>query len=450
MTEPRANPVPASRRGARTSLAALALLCATAGAASTADDWSEAELATLRSLSIDALPPLPPSPGNPVADDPRAITLGHRLFFDARLGATDAVACATCHQPARGFRDGLPRGRGIGETRRRTMGLVGAAWSPWLLWDGRRDSLWSQALEPLEDPEEHGATRLRLLHLVAADAGYRDAFETLFGALPDLADPSRFPPSAGPRGNVAERAAWAAMTAADRRRVSAAFANIGRALEAYQRRLVPAAAPFDEYVRALERGDTTAATAAMDADQRAGLALFIGKAQCIHCHNGPLLANAEFHNTGITPHDRLPDDRGRVEGVKLLLADEFNCLGPFSGAAEDACEELTFVKTHGIELVAAFRTPSIRNAAAAGGPYMHDGRFETLREVLEHYDEARPTLISDELQPLDLSETEFAQLDAFLHALDGPLATAPELLSPPDGRAGPARSAESSPDASFR
>jgi len=421
----------ARRRGV--AVLAVAVLTGAAAGLSGAGDvaWSEEERATLRSLSIDALPPLPASPGNPVADDPRAVSLGHRLFFDTRLGATDQVACATCHQPDNGFRDGLARGRGMGETRRRTMGLVGAAWSPWLYWDGRRDSLWSQALEPLEDPDEHGGTRLRHLRLVADDADYRVAYEALFGALPDLADDVRFPASAGPRGSAAERAAWEAMDADDRRVVSAAFANIGRALEAYQRRLAPAAAPFDEYVRAVLDGDEVRAAAVMTDEQRAGLALFIGEADCLHCHNGPLFANGEFHNTGISPTDRLPDDRGRVEGVKLLLDDEFNCLGPFSGAAEKACGELSFVKTHGVEIVAAFRTPPLRNVVSAGGPYMHDGRFDTLREVLEHYDEARPTLIADELQPLDLDEAEFRQLEAFLGTLDGPLATPGALLRAP-------------------
>ena len=169
----------------------------------------------------------------------------------------------------------------------------------------------------------------------------------------------------------------------------------------------------------------------MNAEQRAGLALFIGEAQCIHCHNGPLFANNEFHNTGISPVDRLPEDRGRVEGVAQVLADEFNCLGAFSGADEEQCAELAFVKTHGVELVAAFRTPSLRNVAATGGPYMHDGRFGTLREVLEHYDAARPTLIADELQPLGLDDAGFRQLEAFLETLDGPLATDPALLEAP-------------------
>ena len=100
--------------------------------------------------------------------------------------------------------------------------------------------------------------------------------------------------------------------------------------------------------------------------------------------------------------------------MRLLLEDEFNCLGPHSGAGEEDCGELSFVKTHGVELVGAFRTPSLRNVASAGGPYMHDGQFATLRAVLEHYDQARPTLISDELEPLGLDEAGFRQLESFL------------------------------------
>lgn len=413
----------------------LALAQATAAASSSANDsqgdWSDAERRVLQSLSLDALPPRPSSPGNPVADDPEAIAFGHRLFFDTRLGSSDAVSCATCHQAERGFRDGLPRGRAIGETRRRTMSLVGAAWSPWLFWDGRRDSLWAQALEPLEDPAEHGGTRLQYLHLIADDAPYRKRYEALFGALPDTRDMQRFPLSGSPRGTAEERASWNAMAPADRRVASTVFANLGRAIAAYERQLAFGPSAFDEYVRALERDDASAANRAMSEQAIAGLGLFIGKARCTHCHNGPLFTNNEFHNTGVFPADRLPDDRGRVEGVKALLEDEFNCLGPYSGADPASCGELRFIKKSGLELVAAFRTPSLRNIAASGGPYMHNGDFPTLRSVLEHYNEARATLISDDLEPLGLSDAQFAELEAFLRALDGPLSTEPSLLSAP-------------------
>ena len=397
-------------------------------------DWTPAERALIGSMSLDALPPLPPSPGNPVADDPRAVEFGHELFFDERLGA-GGVSCASCHDPELGFSDGLPRGRALGETRRRTMSLIGVAWSPWLFWDGRRDSLWAQALEPLEDPVEHGGTRLQYLHLIAGDPNYRAAWEPLFGPLPDAATLAALPARGGPRGTPEERAAWEALDPEERELASAAFANLGRALEAYQRRLVPGPGPFDRYARAVTGtgspdADADADPAALSAEQRLGLELFLGRANCVHCHNGPLFTNNEFHATGIFPHDRLPDDRGRIEGVATLADDEFNCLGPYSGAPRDACGELEFVKASGVELVGAFRTPTLRGVAERG-PYMHDGRFATLREVLEHYDEARPTLISDELEPLGLDETEFRALEAFLHALGGGLAAPEPLLSPP-------------------
>ena len=417
---------------------ALAVRAETRADAPLPDDWTPAERALIASMSLDALPPLPASPGNPVADDPRAVALGHRLFFDERLGA-GGVSCASCHDPELGFTDGRARGRGHGETPRRTMSLVGAAWSPWFGWDGRHDSLWAQALEPLENPIEHGGTRLRYLHLIANDPDYRAAWEPLFGPLPDGATLAALPASAGPRGTAEERAAWEALDADASELASGAFADLGRALEAYQRRLVPAPAPFDRYARAMTGTDpapagaepgTNADADALSAEQRTGLRLFIDRANCVHCHNGPLFTNNEFHATGIFPHDRLPEDRGRIEGVKSLVDDEFNCLGPHSGAERSECGELEFVKSSGIELVGAFRTPTLRGIAARG-PYMHDGRFATLHEVLEHYDEARPTLISDELEPLGLDEAEFAALEAFLHALGGGLDTAPELLVPP-------------------
>ena len=431
----------------RRSLAALALaataLAALASPAAGQSErargaWSAKELAAIESLSIERLPALPPSPGNPVADDPRAAAFGHRLFFDAALSRTGAVSCATCHRPEHGFRDPLPRGEAIGRTERRTMGLVGAAWSPWLFWDGRADSLWAQALEPLEDAREHGGTRLEHVRALGADPAHRADYEALFGKLPDLSDRARFPERAGPRGDARERAAWEAMAPADRRAVSAAFANLGRALEAWQRTLVPGPSRFDEYAAALSTGDAARAGKILEPDEVAGLGLFIDEGNCIHCHNGPLFTNHEFHNTSLFAADALPTDRGRVEGAKRVQESEFNCLGEFAAAAAGACAELDFIKDHGVELVAAFRTPTLRNVAGAG-PFMHTGELATLAEVIEHYDRATPTLISDELEPLDLTDLEKRQLEAFLHALDGPLATDPALLGPPDGDGAPGR-----------
>ncbi|MDH5584142.1 MAG: cytochrome-c peroxidase, partial [Gammaproteobacteria bacterium] len=102
-----------------------------------------------------SLPELPPDPSNAVADNPLAAEFGRMLFFDTRLSANGAVSCATCHQPERGFTDGLQKAQAMGTTLRHTPGIAGMAYSPWQFWDGRRDSQWSQALAPLEDANEH-------------------------------------------------------------------------------------------------------------------------------------------------------------------------------------------------------------------------------------------------------------------------------------------------------
>ncbi len=150
-------------------------------------------------MSLAELDPLPRDPTNHVADDPRAAALGRQLFFDTRLSANGHVACSTCHQADRGFQDGLALANGVGTTARRTMPIAGMARSPFLFWDGRKDSLWAQALGPLESSVEHGGTRTQYAHVVVDS--YAREYEQVFGPLPDL---SAVPRSAGP---VADREA---------------------------------------------------------------------------------------------------------------------------------------------------------------------------------------------------------------------------------------------------
>ena len=135
-------------------------LLASANPALTATRWSDAELALLRLQWIGNLPQLPDDPGNRFADNPAAAELGQQLFFDPRLSANGRVSCATCHVPQNHFTDGRPVARGIGETSRNTPTILGIAYSPWFFWDGRSDSLWSQALGPMESAVEHGSNRI--------------------------------------------------------------------------------------------------------------------------------------------------------------------------------------------------------------------------------------------------------------------------------------------------
>ena len=149
------------------------------------DAWTAADKAVLASMSLDRLPPVPRDPSNAVEAVPAAVALGQHLFADVRLSSNQSVSCATCHAPDRQFQDGLAVGHGVGTGSRRTMPIAGAAYSPWYFWDGRKDSLWSQALGPLEDAVEHGSNRTRIAKLL--HSRYKADYEALFGPMPDLA-----------------------------------------------------------------------------------------------------------------------------------------------------------------------------------------------------------------------------------------------------------------------
>lgn len=419
-------------RGLPLSLLALAVVHlagprAAVAAPPPAPSWSEADRVVLRSLSLlPEPPPLPPSPSNAWADDARAAAFGEALFFDQRLSAEGDVACATCHQPRHAFADTLARSLGRGETRRNAPTVLGAAHQRWLYWDGRRDSLWAQALTPIEHPQEQGLDRLAVVRLLARDSTYRARYAALFGeSLPPVDDAARFPAHATPLGDAAARQAWAAMAPADRNRIDAAFARVGKVLAAFERTLLPAPSRFDRFVAALLAGDAETADDWLDGTEQRGLKLFIGeRAQCTRCHNGPMLSNGGFHNIGLIAVDDAPRDAGRAEGVARVRADPFNCAGPWSDAGPGQCPELQFMRARGVELLGAFRVPTLRNVARTA-PYMHDGRFATLAQVLAHYvaAPAQGILGHQELEPLALSPGELDALAAFLRALNGMRAT---------------------------
>jgi len=381
--------------------------------------WTGADLDTLRSLWIESLPAPPADPSNAVADDGRAALMGNRLFFDTRLSANGEVSCASCHDPDLEFTDGRQKGRGIGESKRNTRSIVGSAYSPWLYWDGRRDSLWSQALSPLEDPHEHGSNRMYIVRFVTTEPTYKSMYEPLFGAAPDFTDNRRFPAAAAPGDDEALARAWGRMSVQDRETVNRVFANIGKTIAAFERTLLPEPARFDDYVRAVVDGDEQRQRAVFDNDEVLGLQLFIDRARCTECHNGPLLTNNEFHNTGVLVYPGDLPDRGRIDGVREVIENEFNCLGEYSDDPQRHCPELTFVRA-GPELIGAQRTPSLRNLARTG-PYMHKGQIDALAGVLEHYNRAPNAIIGhNEAKPLSLSRPQLRRLEAFLETLAAP------------------------------
>jgi cytochrome c peroxidase len=155
-----------------------------------------------------------------------------------------------------------------------------------------------------------------------------------------------------------------------------------QALASYVRTIVSGNSPYDRYVA----GEAEALSAA----QRRGLDIFRGKGNCAVCHLGPNLTDEEFHNTGVGWNHGASEDHGRAK---------------ITGDAADT---------------GAFKTPTLREIAATG-PYMHDGSLATLADVIEFYDkggEPNPNL-SMEMQPLDLTAKEKADLAEFLRALSG-------------------------------
>ncbi len=429
-----------TRRFAAFAVMLVCLACAKPAPPRADRPWTPAERAILASLTPIPVPP--PSSGNRVADDPVAVHLGQALFFDTGLSANGKVACATCHQPERWFTDGLPLARGIAQAGRNAPTLLGIQWLPYLFHDGRKDSLWSQATGPLEADVEHGYDRLALAHRIARH--YRAPYETLFGPLPPLDDLTRFPPHARPvpfQSSHPHHVAWLAMTEADRIAVNTLLANFGKVLEAYERKLLPQEAPFDRYARKLLANDPTAVQEISPAAQR-GLRAFIGRAQCVNCHNGPLFTDKAFHNLALPPiAGQTSLDVGRSLGAQSVKADEFRCGSIYSDTQH--CQELRFLNPRFADFLGAFKTPTLRNVARTA-PYMHTGQFATLNDVLTFYrtlpGQARVGHRELVLTLLD-ADVNQADLLAFLETLTGPLPDGqwlhpPQPIPPPDAVTG--------------
>ena len=207
------------------------------------------------------------------------------------------------------------------------------------------------------------------------------------------------------------------MSAVDQDAVTQIYVNMGKAIAAFERGLNPGPSRFDAFVAALVADDPAGAKV-LTVDELAGLRLFIGPARCTNCHNGPLLTNQAFHNTGVPPVDGRDPDPGRGAGIGLVQADEFNCLSGWSDADPDDCVALRFLRDDADFFAGAFKPPSLRNVARTA-PYMHAGQIATLADVLRHYRDAPPAALGhSELEPLDLTDADLAQLEAFLRSLD--------------------------------
>lgn len=385
---------------------------------SEAQRWSDAESRTIRSLSLAALPKKPTAHSNRVANSAAAAELGEKLFFDKRLSANGAFSCASCHQPERAFTDGKTRAIGVHATGRNTPTVIGLAWQEWFYWDGRKDSLWSQALVPFEAADEMGASRTLVLNIVSGDADYLRLYENVFGEFPRQLSNGALPAQAGPLGDSQTQDAWYRIPKPLQKLINVTYANLGKAIAAYERQLEPETTRFDRYAEFVANGGETGAATLTD-EEIAGLALFLDqpKTQCLRCHNGPLLSNQGFHNIASGNFSGEFIDFGRAMGIQAALMDEFNCVGPYSDASTQDCKHLLYLNRDPHGLRGAFKTPTLRNIAATA-PYFHDGRYATLAQVIDHY--RREHELISEIQPIELTDIEAAQLAAFLATLSHP------------------------------
>ncbi|MFW7377693.1 MAG: cytochrome-c peroxidase [Oligoflexus sp.] len=424
----------------------------------------------------------PPLPEFSEVDFPQA-QLGQKIFFDTQFSSDGTVACASCHIPALHFTDRIAAAKGVGIGTRNTPSLLNHAWSDWFFWDGRADSLEAQALQPLETANEHGISRGRVLQLIYQH--YLPDYEAAFGpmepslvallqslgervwqAIPPLDDDKalEFDLSLSSYGVATigsfriqtklirdahrqgknpqtwfSRSAlqleppptdwteqYESLSPTEQQALNLAFWNVGKALASFQRGLTAIDAPFDRFLSRLATADAPADAFNDEFHDRQwqGFQQFV-QADCVSCHNGPMFSDQQFHNIGL---DQLGEelDLGRVVGTRRALSNPFRCGFQLieDGEQSESCRELEFLIVDHQETLGAFKTPSLRNVGLTA-PYMHDGRFTTLDEVLDHYNrlDVEPAIGHREetLRPLKFDRDELESLKAFLQSLSSPV-----------------------------
>lgn len=372
--------------------------------------WSAQELALIQSLALAKNETRLQDPSNRYERNPLAAQLGKALFNDTRFSANQQVSCATCHLADYDFTDKLALAKGLGQTSRRSMPLTGVAGQKWFFWDGRVDSLWSQALGPLENPLEHGITRTQVFQLIQQH--YLTEYQALFSEVAEVTLSDSLLLATPNSDDEAIKAAWTNLDEKTQVQINQVFVNVGKSIAAFVSTLNYTPTSFDHYAWGLNKGNTDGQ--AISKQAVAGLKLFIGKGKCINCHNGPRLSNGEFHNVGISGAER-----GRAEVLATLKSAEFNCQSRWSDIdSANKCLHLRFLDLEEKIHEGSFKTPSLRNVAIRP-PYMHAGQFKTLSEVLENYQKvsASQSLVSDEIIHETLTKQEMNQLIAFLQIL---------------------------------
>ncbi|WP_199223283.1 cytochrome-c peroxidase [Oricola cellulosilytica] len=327
----------------------------------------------------EGLAPLGPPPipaDNPMT--PEKIALGEKLFFDPVLSGNYAMPCSSCHLPDAGWAVQSPISFGYPGTThwRNSQTVINSAYYGKLFWAGASGSLEHQARSAARGGVAGNGEDDMMEARLAFIPEYRKAFREVFGD------------------------DWPSVR------------HAYMAIAAYERTLVQTDTPFDEYMR----GDDDALTD----EQKRGLELFAGKANCIACHNGPLLTNEAYYNLGVPPYEGWETD----ELAQITFRFELYAKGvteEMYRATKD--DPGLYFRTKQKADKGKFRVPSLRYTAYTF-PYMHNGMLETLRDVVTFYNEGGgenefAATKTGLIQPLGLNETEVDELVAFLESLSG-------------------------------
>ena len=328
----------------------------------------------------------------PIPDDnrqtPAKIELGKMLFFDGRLGGDGSLSCASCHEPSVGWDVEAKISFGYPGTThwRNSQTIVNSAYYGKLFWAGSSKSLESQAKSAAGGAVAGNGEADMMEARLAFIPEYRERFADVFG-------------DQWPR-----------------------LSNAWRAIASFERTIFQDDTPFDAYLR----GDDKALHAA----QKRGLELFTGKAGCMECHNGPLLSDEKYYNTGVPALDLWNDD--------ALAQITFRYELYAKGSTEDMYRSTKddpgfYFRTKEKADKGKFRVPSLRYTKYTE-PYMHNGMLPTLKSVVQFYNAGGginefSANKSKLIKPLGLSDKEIDDIVSFLESLSGDelIVEAPDL-----------------------
>ncbi len=320
--------------------------------------------------------------GFPRKDDPKVL-LGKMLYFDPRLSGDVSISCADCHNPTMGWTEGQALCRGYPGTVhwRNCQTVLNSAYYSKLFWGGSSTSLESQAPSAAKGAVAGNGEDDMMEERLAQIPEYIKRFKEAFGTgLPQISD------------------AW-------------------KAIAAFERTITQVDTPFDRYMK----GDKSA----LSEKAKHGLELFQGKANCIQCHNGPFITNEKYYNLGVPENSEFEEDPLR----QITFRFEQYAKGVPENIYRTTKTDLgLYYRMKRKEDMGKFRTPTLRYLVYTP-PYMHNGVFFTLEEVMDFYNKGGGddpikkqygfSTKTKRLKPLNLTEGEKEALIAFMESLSG-------------------------------